>query len=82
MAIATEREKPLGLRILAWFREKKRPLPWRGTSDPYRVLVSEVMLQQTRVDTVIPYYHRFLERFPSIRSLATAPVERAVAAGS
>ena len=82
MAIATEPEKPLGLQILAWFREKKRPLPWRATSDPYRVWVSEVMLQQTRVDTVIPYYHRFLERFPSIRSLATAPVDEVLATWS
>jgi A/G-specific adenine glycosylase len=62
--------------LLRWFRREARPLPWRGTSDPYAIWVSEVMLQQTRVATVIPYYRRFLKGFPSIRRLAQAPLER------
>lgn len=60
-------------RLLAWFDEKKRPLPWRATSDVYRIWISEVMLQQTRVETVIPYYERFLRRFPTVLVLAEAP---------
>ena len=59
--------------LLAWFATNRRDLPWRSTRDPYEVLVSEVMLQQTQVDRVIPYYHRFLQRFPTVRDLATAP---------
>ena len=74
-----EPEKSLGPRVLEWFRKRQRTLPWRGSADPYRVWVSEIMLQQTRVDTVIPYYGRFLERFPSIESLAEAPVEEVLA---
>lgn len=58
--------------LLRWFDAHKRELPWRGTRDPYAVWVSEVMLQQTRVETVIPYYHRFLERFPTPQALAEA----------
>ncbi|KIL42219.1 adenine glycosylase [Gordoniibacillus kamchatkensis] len=62
-------------RLLAWYRRGKRDLPWRRSRDPYHIWVSEVMLQQTRVETVIPYYHRFLERFPTIDALAAAPEE-------
>jgi A/G-specific adenine glycosylase len=62
-------------RLLAWYRRGKRDLPWRRSRDPYHIWVSEVMLQQTRVETVIPYYHRFLERFPTIEALADAPEE-------
>jgi len=58
--------------LLAWYDANKRDLPWRRTRDPYAIWVSETMLQQTRVDTVIPYYERFLERFPDIEALATA----------
>jgi A/G-specific adenine glycosylase len=61
--------------LLGWFREFQRDLPWRRTRDPYRVWVSEIMLQQTRVAAVIPYYERFLERFPDPESLANAPQE-------
>ncbi|MEB3102266.1 A/G-specific adenine glycosylase [Ferviditalea candida] len=61
--------------LLEWFRIHKRDLPWRRTNDPYRIMVSEIMLQQTRVDTVIPYYHRFIERFPTVEALAEAPEE-------
>ncbi len=61
--------------LLDWYLGHRRVLPWRQSIDPYRVWVSEVMLQQTRVDTVIPYYERFLERFPSVKELAGARVE-------
>ena len=57
----------------AWYRAVARDLPWRQTSDPYRILVSEVMLQQTQVARVVPRYRRFLDRFPTVESLASAP---------
>lgn len=60
-------------RLLAWYRRRGRVLPWRGETDPYRILVSEVMLQQTQVDRVIPFYERFLRRFPTVGTLAQAP---------
>lgn len=60
--------------LLAWFRANRRALPWRTTRDPYRILVAEVMLQQTQVDRVVPYYERWLERFPDLEALAFAPV--------
>src|SRR6202162_1614276 len=66
-------------RILAWYGEHKRDLPWRRTRDPYRVWISEIMLQQTRVAAVIPYYERFLERFPDVSALAQAPEEELLA---
>ncbi|GMK45257.1 adenine DNA glycosylase [Paenibacillus glycanilyticus] len=59
--------------LLTWYRRIKRDLPWRMNQDPYRVWVSEIMLQQTRVDTVIPYYERFMNKFPTVRALAEAP---------
>jgi A/G-specific adenine glycosylase len=62
-------------RLLKWYAEYGRDLPWRKTSDPYCILVSEVMLQQTQVDRVIPKYHEFLERYPTFERLAEAPVE-------
>lgn len=58
-----------------WFREKGRPLPWRQEAEPYHVLVSESMLQQTRIQTVLAYYPRFVERFPDIHALAAASEE-------
>ncbi|MCE5218483.1 A/G-specific adenine glycosylase [bacterium] len=61
--------------LLAWFHEVKREMPWRRTRDPYAIWVSEIMLQQTRVATVLPYYDAFLRRFPSVRELAEAPEE-------
>lgn len=61
--------------LLAWYDREQRSLPWRETTDPYRIWVSEIMLQQTRVDTVIPYYHRFLDAFPTVRDLAAAPLQ-------
>ena len=68
-------EPTIAQRMLGWFVEHSRELPWRRERSPYRVWISEVMLQQTRVDTVIPYYERFLERFPDIEALAAAPLE-------
>src|SRR5437764_4355840 len=59
--------------LLAWFRHFQRDLPWRRTRDPYCVWLSEIMLQQTRVTAVVPYYERFLERFPNLHALAAAP---------
>lgn len=61
--------------LLEWYGKGARPLPWRENTDPYRVWLSEIMLQQTRVDTVIPYYHRFLAALPDIPALAAAPEE-------
>jgi A/G-specific adenine glycosylase len=60
--------------LLRWFDTHRRDLPWRRTRDPYAIWVSEVMLQQTQVDTVIPYYERFLARFPRVSALADAPL--------
>jgi A/G-specific adenine glycosylase len=61
-------------RLLLWFRANARDLPWRYDRSPYRVWLSEMMLQQTQVETVIPYFHRFLDRFPSLDDLAAAPI--------
>jgi A/G-specific adenine glycosylase len=60
-------------RMLAWFRAHQRDLPWRRSRDPYRIWVAEVMLQQTRIAAVMPYYQRFLARFPTVQTLARAP---------
>lgn len=74
--ILTDRDlKSFRKELLVWFREFRRDLPWRRTKDPYAIWVSEIMLQQTRVAAVVPYYERFLERFPTILSLAEAPEE-------
>ena len=62
--------------LLVWFRQNARDLPWRRTEDPYRIWVSEIMLQQTRVAAVLGYYARFLEAFPSVEALAAAPEDR------
>ncbi len=62
--------------LLAWYGENARQLPWRETRDPYRIWVSEIMLQQTRVEAVIPYYHRFLAALPTVAALAAAPEEQ------
>jgi A/G-specific adenine glycosylase len=68
------RKRRFQTRLLKWYEKHGRDLPWRRTSDPYRILVSEVMLQQTQVDRVIPKYHEFLDRYPSFEELADAPV--------
>ena len=62
--------------LLGWYDANARDLPWRKTSDPYRIWVSEIMLQQTRVEAVKPYYERFLAAFPTVRDLAAAPEEK------
>lgn len=67
-----ERDRAFSRHLRAWYRRNGRDLPWRRTRDPYRVLVSELMLQQTQVARVLVYYDRFLERFPSLARLARA----------
>ena len=59
-------------RLLCWYRQSKRDLPWRGEQDPYKVWVSEIILQQTRVNQGWQYYHRFIENFPTVQALAEA----------
>lgn len=71
--------RPPAERLLAWYDKVKRPLPWRVDRDPYRIWVSEIMLQQTRVETAIPYYRRFLEAFPDLEALALAGEEEVLA---
>ncbi|MGE6631789.1 A/G-specific adenine glycosylase [Bacillus sp. NPDC077027] len=66
--------------LISWYEQEKRILPWRENQDPYRVWVSEVMLQQTRVDTVIPYFNRFIEQFPTVADLAEADEEKVMKA--
>jgi A/G-specific adenine glycosylase len=61
--------------LLEWYKKERRDLPWRRSKDPYHIWVSEIMLQQTRVDTVIPYFNRFVDRFPTLEHLAEAPEE-------
>lgn len=68
------------VRLLEWYDVHKRDLPWRRSRNPYYIWISEVMLQQTRVETVIPYYHRFLDRFPTVEALADAPEEQVLKA--
>jgi A/G-specific adenine glycosylase len=70
------RLRAISRRLLAWFGRSAREMDWRNTGDPYRIWVSEVMLQQTRVETVTPYYRRFLSTFPTVRALAEAPRDR------
>ncbi len=75
--ISTPRKLVFRRRLDRWYkRHGRHDLPWRGSFDPYRVLVSEFMLQQTTVATVIPYFHRFLASFPSVKKLARAPLEK------
>jgi A/G-specific adenine glycosylase len=76
MKDADKIKSPLGRQLLAWYKRNQRSLPWRKTNDPYRIWISEIMLQQTQVDTVIPYYHRFLKAFPTVSSLARAPLQK------
>ena len=71
---------PFRRNLLQWYAGHKRDLPWRRDSDPYRIWISEIMLQQTRVAAVVPYYERFLERFPSVETLASAPEQSLLAA--
>ncbi len=73
--ISARRLAALRKRLLAWFGEHRRALPWRASSDPYRIWVAEIMLQQTRIAAVVPYYDRFLDRFPTVQALAGASVD-------
>src|SRR5438876_3916553 len=65
--------------VATWFRAGHRDMPWRRTRDPYAVWISEIMLQQTRVDTVTPYFTRWMDRFPTVRALADAPLDDVLA---
>src|SRR3954471_4709449 len=66
-------------RLLEWYRKNGRDLPWRQTRDPYRILVSEVMLQQTQVDRVLPKYHEWLDKYPTLGVPVRAPEDEASA---
>ncbi|MCS6803016.1 MAG: A/G-specific adenine glycosylase [Chloroflexota bacterium] len=77
---SSERLASLHRAVLEWFASSGRDLPWRHTRDPYRILVAEVMLQQTQVDRVIPKYHDFLAAFPTLAALAAAPVAEVIRA--
>jgi A/G-specific adenine glycosylase len=72
---ATEDLAVLGQRLLAWYKTHRRDLPWRQSADPYAIWVAEVMLQQTRVETVLAYYEHFLARFPTLQALASASLD-------
>ena len=65
--------KPFSAALLEWYDQHRRALPWRGEIDPYRIWLSEIMLQQTQAATVKGYYARFLDRFPTVEALADAP---------
>jgi A/G-specific adenine glycosylase len=73
------KRQEISLLLIDWYARGHRDFPWRRTSDPYRVWVSEIMLQQTRAQAVVPYFERFLERFPTVEALAAAQEEEALA---
>jgi A/G-specific adenine glycosylase len=73
---STSQKEKIQKRLLAWFKKNGRDLPWRKTRDPYAIWVSEIMLQQTQVSTVIPYYQTFLKTFPTVRRLAKADLSK------
>ena len=74
---ASAEQRRVSQPLLRWYARVKRDLPWRRTRDPYAIWVSEVMLQQTQVATVIPYYERWLRRFPNVQALAQADEDAA-----
>jgi A/G-specific adenine glycosylase len=78
----TSNTSALRRNLLRWYDSQHRDLPWRRTRDPYRIWVSEIMLQQTRVEAVIPYYEKFLRRFPDVKALASADEEEVLACWS
>ena len=80
--LSATRRASLKKALLCWYEAHKRDLPWRKTRDPYRIWVSEIMLQQTRVAAVLEYYGRFLERFPTVEALANADLQEVLAAWS
>ena len=73
VSIRMLRPRPFRQLLLEWYQSARRELPWRETRDPWRILLSEVMLQQTRVAAVVPFYERFIERYPEPLALAQAP---------
>ncbi len=76
MTLAATRKRKLVSALVAWYSQQKRDLPWRRKRDPYAIWLSEIMLQQTRVETVVPYYHAFLKQFPTVAMLAAASEEQ------
>jgi A/G-specific adenine glycosylase len=78
--VPTEAATAFRRKLHGWFRQHSRDLPWRKTRDPYRILISELMLQQTQVSRVLDFYRRFLERFPDLPSLAKAKPQRVLEA--
>ena len=80
--LSSRRRESFRSRLLTWYDGNRRDLPWRQTSDPYRIWLSEIMLQQTRVGAVLDHYRRFLERFPDVQSLARARQQSVLAAWS
>jgi A/G-specific adenine glycosylase len=74
MKISSTEKKTFQTHLIRWFRKNQRKMPWRGIRDPYPIWISEIMLQQTQVKTVIPHYQRFIGRFPTVRKLAEAPL--------
>src|SRR5690348_2309231 len=77
--LSAKDKKKFQRKILDWYAKNKRDLPWRQTRDPYKILVSEMMLQQTQVERVIPKYHLWFKRFPAIDDLAGASVREVLA---
>lgn len=73
---------PIRRKLLNWYDKQRRDLPWRRTDDPYAIWISEIMLQQTQVATVLPYYEKFLRAFPTLEALDRAPLERVLRAWS
>lgn len=80
MKIGKKFNKSFSKKLVHWYENNKRDLPWRGTDAPYNIWISEAMLQQTQVETVIPYYNRFLKSFPQIKSLANADLSQVLKA--
>jgi len=74
--VSVAKKKQIQAKLLQWFKKNKRDLPWRRTRDPYAIWVSEIMLQQTQVATVIPYYQKFLKSFPTLRHLAKSDLSK------
>ena len=74
MALDGQQKRQFQQRLSRWYRRYGRDLPWRRTTDPYAILVSEIMLQQTQVERVLEFYRRFLARFPTVAALAAAPL--------
>ncbi len=77
--IDSDRARSLHRKLLAWYSKSRRDLPWRRTTDAYSVWLSEIMLQQTRVETVVPYFEKFVRRFPTVHALAEAPLDDVLA---